>query len=262
MQKIRVIMYNNVGDYPPAAMEDGMPPAAFARDMAYLGQKGYLVLPLANALDLAMRTKPLPEKALCLTFDGGYLDAYTTVLPVLHAHQFPAAFFISPAHIGHHLTIGGVDIPCMTWEQVEQLASAGFTIGAYLLAGRIYKPEMEAELIEDIRSSLAQLRQRLHQPMHYVSLREGVPGPNVRHVLEEEDVQALFTKCPTKRRPHRYCIGRIQIDDDDPNIFRFKISANYLRFKDSRSLPYMRKFKLDRLAHRVSDAVNARRNRS
>lgn len=260
MKKIRVIMYNNIGDYPAAAMEDGMSAAAFARDMAYLAQKGYRVLTLAEALTLAAGRTPVPERTLALTFDGGYRDAHTHVVPVLKKHGFPATFFIPPGHIGGHLEIGGVPIPCMSWQEVAQLAADGFAIGAYLLSGRIYHPTMQGELISDIHKAVRALSERLHQPLRYVSLREGIPDAAVHQTLKACGIESLLTKCPTKRRPHRFCIGRIQIDDDDPNIFRIKISANYLRFKDSRTWPYMRKYKLDRLAHRISNAINERRS--
>ena len=36
----------------------------------------------------------MPEKALVLTFDDGYLDHYSFVLPILKAHQMQGSFFM------------------------------------------------------------------------------------------------------------------------------------------------------------------------
>lgn len=51
-------------------------------------------------------------------------------------------------------------------------------------------------------------------------------------------------------------IGRIQVDDDDHNIFLTKISKTYLFFKDKPSWKYIRKHGVDKLAHRISETLN------
>jgi len=48
---------------------------------------------------------------------------------------------------------------------------------------------------------------------------------------------------------------KIQIDDDDHNILLTKISKAYLFFKDKRSWKYIRKYKVDNLAHRISETL-------
>ena len=55
---------------------------------------------------------------------------------------------------------------------------------------------------------------------------------------------------------HLAGIGCIQIDDDDHNIFLTKISKLYLFFKDKRSWQYIRQYKIDRLAHRISETLD------
>ncbi|MCK4468360.1 MAG: hypothetical protein KAU60_08415, partial [Desulfobacterales bacterium] len=61
---------------------------------------------------------------------------------------------------------------------------------------------------------------------------------------------------PTNQRPSLSGIGRIQIDDDDHNIFLTKISKIYLFFKDKRVWKYIRKYDVDKLAHRISEALD------
>jgi len=252
-------MYNNVGDYPEAAMEDGMLPQAFARDMDWLSENGYRVVSLSDAMTMAQESASIEEKLLTLTFDGGYRDAGEYVAPILSRLGFPATFFISPQALGSSLSVGGVAISCMDMNSVQGLISSGFAVGAYLLGGRIYQESMQDDLIRDIGDAAHFFSSQLQIPLEYISIFEGVPGKTVRAVLQEHGIKGFLTKCPTKQRSHPYCVGRIQIDDDDPNIFRIKISENYLRFKDSRILPYLRKYKVDRLTHIISDAINARR---
>jgi len=259
MKKVRILMYNNIGTYPEPAMEDAVSAECFAGDMAWLVDNGYRVVPLTEALTLADSPLPIPEKLLALTFDGGYADVPRHVLPVLTRLGLPATFFIPLPAIGKSLTVYGERIPCMNWSQIHDLAEAGFDIGAYLLCWQACNPSNEAQLIAEIRMAADIFPKKLGRSLCHVSVREGVPGKKVRTTLKESGIEAFLTKCPTKCRTHRYAIGRIQIDDEDPNIFRIKLSDNYLRFKDSRSWRYIRKYRVDRLAHLISDIINRRR---
>jgi hypothetical protein len=56
-------------------------------------------------------------------------------------------------------------------------------------------------------------------------------------------------------------VGRIQVDDSDFNIFLTKVSTTYLFFKDKKSWKYIRKFKLDRVGHWVSETYDQLRGR-
>lgn len=255
-------MYNNIGSYPEEAMEDGLPAGAFRRDMSYLVENKYTVVDLDEAMQLANGRRKIPDKVLTLTFDGGYQDAYTTVFPTLKELGLPATFCVGVNDVGGSIDLGGVDVPCLEWDQVREIADDGFEIAAYTLSGRIYhpdNPEMEERLISEIREAAEVIPEKTGRPLRYVSVREGIPGRNVHKVLKDTGIEAFLAKCPTRRRPHRYSIGRIQVDDDDPNIFFVKISRNYLRFKDSRTWPYLRRLRVTHLAHRISDIINARR---
>lgn len=54
------------------------------------------VVPLAGALADLTAGRPLPPRAVALTFDDGYLDNATFAAPVLAAAGLPATFFLVP----------------------------------------------------------------------------------------------------------------------------------------------------------------------
>ena len=57
------------------------------------------VLPLRSALDDLAAGRPLPPRAVALTFDDGYLDNAEFAAPVLAAARLPATFFLVPGFL-------------------------------------------------------------------------------------------------------------------------------------------------------------------
>lgn len=57
------------------------------------------VVPLRSALADLAEGRPLPPRAVALTFDDGYLDNVTVAAPVLHAAGLPATFFLVPGFL-------------------------------------------------------------------------------------------------------------------------------------------------------------------
>jgi peptidoglycan/xylan/chitin deacetylase (PgdA/CDA1 family) len=260
VRKIRILQYNNVGHYPSEAMEDGLPPESLAEQIEYLLTNGYHIVGLDEALAWMEGNNELPENSLAITIDGGYADAFHNVLPLLERHGTKAAFFIAPELIGKSRTVRGHAIPCMSWDQVRALAAKGMIIGHYGCKGRAFK-RVEPQIIEeDIITSKPIFQQEFGgQPVHY-AVFEGTLEPEAIPVLKKHGYRFFLTKSPTKQRPNLYAIGRIQVDDDDMNIFMTKISSTYLQFKDSPYWKYIRKYGLAKAFHHVSEFYNHSKN--
>ncbi|MCG2741516.1 MAG: hypothetical protein L6300_14975, partial [Syntrophaceae bacterium] len=60
MREIPILLYQNVGDYPPEMMEDGITAQAFARQMQYLSMRGYRIVTLDEAVDRLAGIRRLP----------------------------------------------------------------------------------------------------------------------------------------------------------------------------------------------------------
>ncbi len=58
------------------------------------------VVDLADAVDRLGSGRPLPARAVALTFDDGYRDNLTVALPMLEALGLPATFFLVPSLLG------------------------------------------------------------------------------------------------------------------------------------------------------------------
>ncbi|MDR3368501.1 polysaccharide deacetylase family protein [Rhodoferax sp.] len=57
-------------------------------------RKLFQIIPLENAVS-ALRAGNLPARAACITFDDGYPDWITSVLPALEKHKLHATFFVT-----------------------------------------------------------------------------------------------------------------------------------------------------------------------
>ena len=262
MREIPVLLYQNVGDYPSEMMEDGITPQAFARQMQYLSTMGYQIVTLDDAVDHLAGTKRLRDRSVAITIDGGYRDAILNVAPVLRQYRFPAVFFIAPEFIGGERTIRGNPIHCLTWPEVRELNESGFTIGLLANGGVGIKSPHDVDAVKGrIATAMKSLQANVNSGIRYCAFKEGVPGADLWEFIHFQGIRAVFTQCPTNQRATRGGIGRIQIDDDDHNIFLTKISKPYLFFKDKRSWQYIRRYKLDRLFHHLSEWVNRMRER-
>ena len=62
--------------------------------MKYLKDNGYYTLTLRNLYGYLMNNTPIPKKSVVLTFDDGYDNNFTAMLPILKKYNFKATIFV------------------------------------------------------------------------------------------------------------------------------------------------------------------------
>ena len=91
-----VLLYHRVNDA-AGVHPDGLDEASFREQLQQLGAEDH---PMAlDDLMAGARTSRLPERAVALTFDDGYLSHLTHVAPILTAHGLPATFYVTTARL-------------------------------------------------------------------------------------------------------------------------------------------------------------------
>lgn len=257
MKEIPVLLYHNIGNYPAEMIEDGLLPETFDKQMVFLSDNGYKIVPLEQAVAHLNGYAELPPKSIAVTIDGGYEDAFTHVLPVLKKYNFPATFFIPPSFIGEERSIKGHPIKCLSWDEIDAISRSGMGVGLLAYDGMGIRHHYDEQVLKDsVVNSLNIMSNHIHGDIRYCAFKEGVPGKSLWQFLQNSGIQAVFTQCPTNQPATAAGIGRIQIDDEDHNIFLTKISDTYLFFKDKPSWKYIRRYKLDFLMHHMSEAFN------
>ena len=262
LRELSVIQYQNVSAT-PHINQLWISVGAFQEQTQHFAESNSRFLSMDEALDFMERKKIATDgRPISLTFDNGYQDFQEHVLPVLSQHQWPATLLINPSRVGKSAEMGTTQVPYLSWNTLREMTENNITIGAYEDdAWNINKISQEA-VREHIISYKKTLEDELGAEIRYFGVKEGVPSRSIRDLLVSEGYRAFLTQCPTNRRPDLYSVGRIQVDDDDFNIFLTKISKTYLFFKDKRSWKYIRKYRLDRLAHRVSEIYDKLRGKS
>ena len=130
----------------------------FEKQMQFLKKHHYKVIPFEELINIMRNNKPLPRKAVVLTFDDGYLDNYTSGLSILKKNNFPAIIFISAEKIG--LT-GYMDL-----SQIKELLKNNISIGSHTLSHKYLPGAKSEELMREIKYSKVILESYISSPVN------------------------------------------------------------------------------------------------
>ena len=88
------------------------------------------VLAISIFLCYSLIKEPVCNKPyVTFTFDDGYEEVYTTVLPIFRKYNIPATAYIIAGAVGGHF--GNQKI--MEWQQIRELQSNGWEIGSHTI---------------------------------------------------------------------------------------------------------------------------------
>jgi peptidoglycan/xylan/chitin deacetylase (PgdA/CDA1 family) len=93
-----VLMYHRVLPEPDALLLDEPDARTFAAHMDVV-RSTFNVIGLTEAIE-RMRTRSLPSRAACITFDDGYANNFEVALPILAQRKLPATVFVTTQFIG------------------------------------------------------------------------------------------------------------------------------------------------------------------
>ncbi|QYN34472.1 polysaccharide deacetylase family protein [Pseudonocardia sp. DSM 110487] len=96
--RLLVLGYHNIESTWFWPSRPGAGIATFARQMRVLHRIANVV-PLEDALDALAAGRPLPPRAVALTFDDGYRDNLELAAPVLRGYGMPATIYLVPGFL-------------------------------------------------------------------------------------------------------------------------------------------------------------------
>ena len=147
-----------------------MPKSTFELQMRYLKENGYHVITAEELLAFLEYRQGLPQKSVLITIDDGYRSVYNIAYPILKEYGFTATLCIYTSFVG-------VSKMAITWDQLKELQSEGFTIGSHTIyhsdltqpkEGET-EPEFMARVKEELYGSKKIIDQKLGQDTYIIA---------------------------------------------------------------------------------------------
>lgn len=145
---VPILMYHYVryvdAGADPLGFSLSVTPEQLAGQLAWLKAAGYETVRMDTVAACVRGEGPCPARAVALTFDDGYMDAYTAALPLLQQQGFVATFYVVNGFVGQPGYMG--------WPEIRALRDAGMEIGAHSLS----HPDLTTLGLEELRAQVAQ----------------------------------------------------------------------------------------------------------
>jgi len=154
---VPILMYHYIRFVDPAVDELGynlsITPEDFTQQLAWLHEQGYSTVTMTTVQQCLRAEVACPPKPIALTFDDGYEDAFSTVLPIMQQYGMHGTFYIVNSFVGQP--------GYMTWEQLGAMRDAGMEIGAHSVSHLNLTSLDQGTISYEVTQSKAELDSRL-----------------------------------------------------------------------------------------------------
>jgi peptidoglycan/xylan/chitin deacetylase (PgdA/CDA1 family)/2-polyprenyl-3-methyl-5-hydroxy-6-metoxy-1,4-benzoquinol methylase len=153
--RLPILMYHSVSTNGPSGLARyRVTPAMFEEQLQYLRDTGFRSVTLEK-WRLAMEAKrPLPGRAVIITFDDGYRDFLTEAWPLLAKYDYSASIFLVARNVGRTNDWDqqhGQQKPLLGWEEIRELQRRGIEFGSHSLS---HRPLTELPIEEAVREAV------------------------------------------------------------------------------------------------------------
>jgi peptidoglycan/xylan/chitin deacetylase (PgdA/CDA1 family) len=208
------LMYHSVGEPDDDPHRIVVSPARFEDQLRWLARRGWRGVSMRELVDAADRGAA--TGLVGLTFDDGYADFSTHVLPALARYGFTATVFVVVGKLGGHndWEDTGPGRPLMTADQVRQAARMGMEIGSHGLRHRGLAGADADTLDVEVVGSRKVLESMVDTPVRGFCYPYGdLSDAAVDAVRVAGYDYAVATR--TSARPDRYALPRIYVGEQD-----------------------------------------------
>ncbi len=160
----------------------------FAGQMRWIRRRGWPVLTARELAALRSRAELPPARAVVVTIDDAYVDAFAVALPILRRNGVRATFFVPSALLGRQLAGRSLFGPI----ELQTLADAGCEIAAH---SRTHPrlPELSPDNLEsEIDGSRADLQSLVKTPVDTFAYPYGLSDEQVVDRVRSAGFNAAF----------------------------------------------------------------------
>jgi peptidoglycan/xylan/chitin deacetylase (PgdA/CDA1 family) len=193
---IPIITYHAIDPFPSAIFTTI---SAFEAQLHALAEAGYHSISLTTITDTLSKGGKLPENAVALTFDDGYESVYREAWPRLKEYGFSATIFLVTGYCNRNnqwsSQAASVPVrPLMTWAQVEEIAAAGWSLGAHTQTHPALSQLRPKEAEQEMVSSQSEIVERVGQAATVFAYPYGAVTPQVKEMARRNFRAAVSTQ--------------------------------------------------------------------
>jgi len=150
-----ILMYHHICPTTDVTDAFTIQPNVFEQHLSLLQKKGFSFIGAEDLIQSRLGKKALPNKPVLLTFDDGYTDNATQLLPLLQKYQAKAVIFLVTDFIG---TKKGY----MTWQQAKELQQSGLvTFGSHTCSHARLRQLTNEQIEQELQNSKQKIEQQL-----------------------------------------------------------------------------------------------------
>lgn len=212
--KFPIFNYHHIRPMPPETAHINqrtftVTPEGLEEHLKFFKENGYNVVPIGDLIEYYDTGKPLPAKAVAITFDDGRYGQYKWALPLLQQYGIKATFFI----VAHWVDKKDPDI--MTWNQIRELDRAGMVIGSHTLEHPPLSKLNDIQLMDELVNSKKKIEEELGHAIEYLAYPGGDYNEHVIEKTKEAGYRAAMGvyKIIDQAPKYRYAVRRFHADD-------------------------------------------------
>lgn len=165
-------------------------PRLFRRCVGWLMRHEYSFLSVHDLIEIINRKKPIPPRAVWLSFDDGFRTFVDNILPVVQQHRIPVTLFI-PTGIIQGAGIfpwlaGNRSRHALTVAELKHIAQCHeITVGSHTVTHAITRNLTESDLAHELAKSKASIEEWISYPVESFSYPVGIfSGTEKRTLIE------------------------------------------------------------------------------
>lgn len=231
-KETRILFYHSIDD-------SGSPISTsvkrFETHMAYLKERQYHTISLADYVNNMSQDKVQSEKLVLVTFDDGFKSTYLHAFPILKKYGFIATVFLVTDYMNGLASWMGRDLnliedrilnspkaakelqeikeatsfPLLTWDEIKEMCEYGIEFGSHT-ASHLWLGETRPKKVrEDISKSKLIIEEQLNKPVDFFSYPYSDYAPETKEIVRELGFKAA-------------CGGDPRVDRSDNDLYGLK----------------------------------------
>jgi len=153
----RILTYHRIADVPADSFT--VSTRHFREHMAYLSDH-HKVISLDRMVSGLRGGHPPEPGCVAVTLDDGYKEGASTVSEVLDLYRITATFFVVTGVLDGKISYLSGDF--LNWDEVRQIAAAGFSIGSHTVSHRSLGEMSQSDAAIELSESRRRITEELH----------------------------------------------------------------------------------------------------